>query len=82
MLRSKSALGKAISDYHRQLSRKDHISGFDFILDSEDDPYTVEAATAAGFPPQPGEPAIEGFFYLTDEYAAYLESKETVDGKR
>ncbi len=51
------------------------VEGFGYICDrggNEFDPYTNDHAETAGFPFREGMPVVEGFFYLSDEYAAYL----------
>ena len=56
------------------------VEGFNIVLDDPTrfDPYSWEHAEIAGFPFQEGMPKVKGFFYLSDEYEAYLDVlKET-----
>ena len=50
------------------------VTGFDFILDTEDtfNPYHPAASLAAGFEVREGQPMVNGFFYSSDDYEAYL----------
>ena len=50
------------------------VDGFTIHLDlpTHFDPYTWNASEKAGHPFRKGMPEVEGFFYLSDEYEAYL----------
>lgn len=54
------------------------VTGFQFILDNPEsltfNPHCVESATVAGFDHKQGMPSVEGFFYISDEYNAYLQA--------
>jgi len=52
------------------------VTGFDFYFDdlTKFDPYTPEAAAAAGYPIDPAAPTPDGFIFITDEYEAYIKN--------
>lgn len=51
------------------------VDGFTFSLDDNSkrfNPYTQSSADRAGFPFQEGMPRVNSFFYVTDDYQAYI----------
>ncbi len=77
-MRTLSTLERALTAMEDALVEKPYsVTGFMFALDSEEetfDPYCLESASVAGFHFESGQPIVEGFFYLSSEYQAYLEA--------
>ena len=67
-----------VTEAKRNLQPPQHaVNGFSFDLIDRPghfDPYTEEAATIAGFPLPEDAPHVAAFFYITDDYEAFLEA--------
>ena len=76
MARNRSVLNTIMAIVHDHTPPPFAVEGFEVILDDPSlslfDPYCWESASEAGFVWHFGMPSEAGFFYLSNEYEAYL----------
>ena len=74
-MKSLGTLIRSVDDIKDMLRGEEYpVLGFDVILDEPEkfNPYCWESAEVAGFGYKQGMPDSQSFFYLSDEYEAYL----------